>query len=259
MNRNILVKQVIAKLAEKEVESFSLLEWLKKFIKLPTEEEAIQILKDADPKNLEDALKIIPSIKEKKSFSFSKGKFLILAALIVLLGEGIYKNYHSFSGNDLKKKIDKQVKVYEKKHPTKKHKTIIKKDAPVEIVKEKIKSPSHEKSYKGDVDQSLSYLRSIEKGLFKQGEKKLGELVRKDRDFFLGKYQDLNNLKGEELKGSLLRLRANLRHYEGSIWMGFVDKASQGDKVDDEKLFVQKDDVKPDKMDWSLVEKFTKW
>ena len=66
-------------------------------------------------------------------------------------------------------------------------------------------------------------------------------------------------LKGEELEGSLLRLRANLHHYEGSIWMGFVDKVSQGEKADDAKLLVQKSDLIPEKMDWNPIEKSTKW
>jgi len=255
MNRSLLVKKVIAKIAEKEVQSFNFLDWAKKIVKIPTKEEAIKILKDIDSKKIDEALKLLPSFSARESFSArDMSKIIILAAIFVLTREHVFQKIKNFDGSEIKQKIEKEIKDYEHKHNIK-HNLVFKKDSPSkpkDIMKEKPVD-----FYKDNVIEGLKYIKEIETNLAKNKEKKLSEILKKDRSFFISKQKELSNLKGSDLESAMQTLRRNIDSYTGSVWFGFMDSISQGKTWDDSdrKSLEQKDNIVPEKMDWTPISK----
>lgn len=69
--------------------SFNFLDWVKKYIKLPTREESLKLLKKHSKKEIFEAYQEVYSLfKTKKSFDLQsiKNSLLLVAALFVLLG-----------------------------------------------------------------------------------------------------------------------------------------------------------------------------
>lgn len=100
--------------------SFNLLEWAKKYVKIPNKEEAKKILKEHSKKEVLEAYKQVHDLfKNKKSFDIQsiKTKIILVAALFVLLGNSalagglpsvnsLEKNYSDyFKSLDTKEKV----------------------------------------------------------------------------------------------------------------------------------------------------------
>jgi len=86
-------EKIIRKVCARYKFSFKFMDWVKKYIKIPSQEKAYEILKETDISEIKDSYQTVfnkfkSKHEEKQAFDFKKitNKLMILAALAVVLG-----------------------------------------------------------------------------------------------------------------------------------------------------------------------------